>query len=144
MLSLSTLLRVPKLSPDAGLHNNLTSLVQPARMPLLGSGEYVEPVQVHDSRKGSPPRKQNARRQSQHSAMAKSAIMGQLSTPNSDGARTPEEMEVSKEKEVKPVGPQFAEGSLIPAPRSGPKQNFSNGAALTDTPLTTAPNSPIM
>lgn len=144
MLSLPTLLLVPTLSPNSGLHNNFRPLVQRARMPLLGNGEYVEPVQLHDSRKGSPPRKQTARRQSQHSAMAKSAIMGQLSTPSSDGARTPEEMEVFKEREVKPIGTQPAEGSLTTAPRSGPKQNFANGAALTDTPLTTAPNSPIM
>lgn len=113
-------------------------------MPLLGSGEYVDPVSIHDTRKGSPTRKQTPRRQSQHSAMAKSAIMGQLSTPSSDGARTPEETEVFKEKEVKLIAPQPAEGGLTTAPRSCPKQNFANGAALTDTPLTTAPNSPIM
>ena len=144
MLSLRTLLLGAKLSPSSGLHNNLRPLVQPARMPLLGNGEYVEPVPVQDRRKGSPPRKQNPRRQSQHSAIAKSAIMSQLSTPSSDGARTPEEIEVLKEKEVRPPGQQPAEGSLTTAPRSGAKQNFANGAALTDTPLTTAPNSPIM
>ena len=144
MLALLTLLLLPKLSPNSGLHTKLNPRVQPTRMPLLGNGEYVEPVAVHDIRKGSPPRKQNPRRQSQHSAMAKSAIMGQLSTPSSDGARTPEEAEVFKEKEAKPIATQHAESSLTTAPRSGPRQNFANGAALTDTPLTTAPNSPIM
>ena len=115
-------------------------------MPLLGSGEYAEPFPIKDTAPGaktSPPRIQNQRRQSQHSAIAKTAIMSHFSTPSTDGARTPEEAEILKEKESKMPNTQPSEGSLA-APTTGAKQRLSNGAALTDTPLTTAPNSPIM
>jgi hypothetical protein len=115
-------------------------------MPLLGSGEYAEPFPIKDTASGtktSPPRFQNQRRQSQHSAMAKTAIMSHFSTPSTDGARTPEEAEMLKDKETKTPSAQPLEGSVA-APSAGAKQRLANGAALTDTPLTTAPNSPIM
>ena len=116
-------------------------------MPLLGSGEYVEPVPFQNAaptKKSSPPGQPIQRRQSQHSAMAKNAIMSQLSTPSTDGARTPEEREAPKEKDTKSFAPHPSEGTLPTATRPGARQYFVNGAALTDTPLTTAPNSPIM
>ena len=116
-------------------------------MPLLGSGEYVEPFPISNESatriKASPPPAKTQRRQSQHSAIAKSAIMSHLSTPSTDGARTPEEVETLKEKENTVLGVQPSEGCLA-APTTGAKQRLANGAALTDTPLTTAPNSPVM
>ena len=69
--------------------------------------------------------------------------MSHVSTPSTDGARTPEDGEVSKDKNIQAFGAPTSAGGLA-APTNGARQGLSNGAALTDTPLTTAPNSPIM
>lgn len=70
--------------------------------------------------------------------------MNNFSTPSTDGARTPEEAHVvKKEKDHKSFGTHSTEGNLA-APIGDTKQGLSNGAALTDTPSTTAPNSPNM
>lgn len=118
-------------------------------MPLLGTGEYREVFPLHDHSLGTqspepipfPPRP--PRKQSQHSIIAKSAIMSQVHTPSTDGARTPEDNEVSKDKNVQALGAPTSAGNLA-APVIGTRQGLPNGAALTDTPMTTAPNSPIM
>lgn len=71
--------------------------------------------------------------------------MSHFSTPSTDGARTPDENELLKEKEKfnKAFGASVPGGNLA-APQNGAKQGGTNGSALTDTPLTTAPNSPMM
>lgn len=69
--------------------------------------------------------------------------MSQVTTPITDGARTPEDAETSKEKSVQAFGGSTSVGSLA-APTNGARQGLPNGAALTDTPLTTAPSSPNM
>jgi len=118
-------------------------------MPLLGNGEYREVFPLGDrlldsqnpTPQPSPPRP--PRKQSQHSVIAKNAIMSQVSTPSTDGARTPEDAEAPKDKYVQALGaPTSAAG--LSAPTNGATRGQSNGAALTDTPLTTAPNSPTM
>ena len=74
--------------------------------------------------------------------------MGQFSTPSTDGARTSGENDVLKEKEK--INKAFgtpASGGNLGAPQHSGKQGGTSGttgSALTDTPLTTAPNSPIM
>lgn len=71
--------------------------------------------------------------------------MSHFSTPSTDNASTPDEHELLKEKEklIKAFGAPVSGGNLA-APQNGGKQGGANGSALTDTPLTTAPNSPIM
>lgn len=71
--------------------------------------------------------------------------MSQFSTPSTDGARTPDENEFLKEKEK--LNKAFAApvyGGNLAAPQNGAKQGGTSGSALTDTPSTTAPNSPVM
>ena len=115
-------------------------------MPLLGSGEYrdILPLeQLSGVKEVEPFPQRPPRRQSQHSTIAKTAIMSHLSTPSTDGARTPEDHEAIKERESHSGTTQPSTGSLA-APTNTVKHSLSNGAALTDTPMTTAPNSPIM
>ena len=62
-----------------------------------------------------------------------------------DGTRTADENEMLKEKEKpsKAFGTPVS-GSPLVAPQQGGKTGGTTGSALTDTPLTTAPNSPVM
>ncbi|KAL9127832.1 MAG: hypothetical protein Q9175_007656 [Cornicularia normoerica] len=71
--------------------------------------------------------------------------MSHFSTPNTDDASTPDENELLKEKErfSRAFGAPVSGGNLA-APQNGAKQGGTNGSALTDTPITTAPNSPII
>ena len=71
--------------------------------------------------------------------------MSHFSTPSTDGTRTPDENELLKEKEklTRAFSAPVSGGNLA-APQNGGKQSATNGSALTDTPSTTAPNSPIM
>ena len=111
-------------------------------MPLLGNGEYREPMAFEDS---ATEAKSTRRRQSQHSIIAKNAIMSHFSTPSTDGARTPEDAEIVKEKAHKSYGIPVFENNLGVEPHAnGVKQGAADGTALTDTPMTTAPNSPEM
>ena len=112
-------------------------------MPLLGSGEYREPREIEKSldtngyaRRATLP----GRRQSQHSGIAKSAIMSQV-TPNSEGATTPQEENFAKDGAMVEMRP--ARNSLS-APPNDAKNGHSISGALSDTPATTAPNSPTM
>ena len=78
----------------------------------------------------------STRNQSQHSVIAKTAIFNHCNPPSSnasisDGTRTPEEKDMMHEKKTSTAG------SLAPQQING-----KHGAALTDTPATTAPNSP--
>lgn len=117
-------------------------------MPLLGNGEYREPIPFDDQlseAKGVSPHIGPHRRQSQHSIFAKTAIMSHFSTLGADSASTPEQNEFIKDKEKldNAFGPHVY-GSSLAAPQHGTKQGGINGSALTDTPSTTAPNSPII
>lgn len=112
-------------------------------MPLLGSGEYREPREIEKSldtnshaRRATLP----GRRQSQHSGIAKSAIIGQA-TPNADGASKSDDERSPKDDGL--VGMRAASNSLS-APQNSMRNGRSNGSTLSDTPATTAPNSPIM
>ena len=71
--------------------------------------------------------------------------MSHFSTPSTDGERTPDESELLKEKEKfnRAFGAPVSGGNLA-APQNGGRQVGTNGSALTDTPSTTASNSPIM
>lgn len=117
-------------------------------MPLLGNGEYREPFsldeQLQDPRELSS-QTLPARKQSQHSVTARIA-MNNFSIPISDGALNPEEGHlVKKERDLKSsTSHSHSSGNNLTAPSSGARQGLSYGAALTDTPMTTAPNSPNM
>lgn len=116
-------------------------------MPLLGSGEYREPRSIHERNSEAKDPKLSPRNQSQHSTIAKTAIMSHFSTPTTDGTKTPEEIEVSKEKEEDKedkLSGTHAPGANLAAPQNGAKHDVVSGSALTDTPLTTASNSPVM
>lgn len=114
-------------------------------MPLLGNGEYREPLPLDEplrepkeaSSRVLPPRKQ-----SQHSVTARIA-MNNYSTPSTEGARTPEEGYLTK-KEKDPKSFAMSGENNLAAPAGGARHGVSNGAALTDTPVSTAPNSPTM
>lgn len=72
--------------------------------------------------------------------------MSHFSTPSTDGARTPEENELLKEKEKcnRAFDAPVSGGTLATPPQNVGRQGGTNGSALTDTPSTTAPNSPVM
>ena len=110
-------------------------------MPLLGHEHPEASLPVHHEAERNEPQPQlriiPARRQSQHSVIAKTAIMSNFSMPNLDGANTPDER--GKIRPEKPSSTKTLESNLA-APH--PIQSTGSGACLTDTPLTTAPNSP--
>lgn len=112
-------------------------------MPLLGNGDHRESNRNErpSDLKDDPSRASLGRKQSQHSVIAKTAIMSHFSTPSTEGARTPEEKEEVNQN--RPRATTYPVGSLG-APQNGTKQGGPPGSALTDTPATTAPNSPIM
>lgn len=111
-------------------------------MPLLGNGEYREPLALNGSlqqlgdrdSRTSPPRKQ-----SQHSVTARIA-MNNFSAPNTDSVLAPEENGPAKKVDQRTQG---SAGNLT-ATANGFKHGVSNGSTLSDTPSTTAPNSPNM
>ena len=91
-----------------------------------------------------PPRLPPApliRRQSQHSVIAKAAIMSSYTVAAADDIRASEHAPSSKEN----VMPHSRGSSAsLAAPQPPSKYRSSIGTALTDTPATTAPNSPRM
>jgi len=117
-------------------------------MPLLGNGEYREPFLLDEQlQEPREPSSQTlpARKQSQHSVTARIA-MNNFSMPSTDGAQNPDEgLLVKKERDPKSSALHSHSGeNSLAAPSSGVRQGHSYGAALTDTPMTTAPNSPNM
>ena len=71
--------------------------------------------------------------------------MSNLTTHSTEGARTPDEKDRLKEMErTNKVFGAAVSGNNLGAFQRGARQGGTNGSALTDTPLTTAPNSPIM
>lgn len=117
-------------------------------MPLLGNEGYRDPSiaeRMSDSKDATSRVITSARRQSQHSHVAKTAIMSHFSTPSTDGARTPYEQEELKGNQTSgPSIPHFAGSTTL----NEAKINAGNGRALSDTPATTpattAPSSPVM
>lgn len=110
-------------------------------MPLLGDGRtYASPEIDNESVLTDPPSRASlARTQSQHSSIAKTAIFNHRNplssnASTSDGRRSPDEAEVMPQK---PLPGRSVAGSLAPQ-----QPNGKHGAALTDTPATTAPSSP--
>ena len=115
-------------------------------MPLLGNGEYREPLALGEGTrdpKAPGARTIPQRKQSQHSATARIA-MNNISAPGGDGVRPSEEANtLKKEVDQKLATLQDSESNLA-AHFEQVRAMPSDGVALTDTPLTTAPNSPTM
>lgn len=113
-------------------------------MPLLGNGEYREPVSSdsHASKDRTrmptpPPRRQS---QHSHSVVARTAIMGHLM----EGVKSVDDRDEEAMKDTKMSVTGVSNGHLFTT-QSGTKQSVADqGAALSDTPATTAPSSPIM
>ncbi|KAL8794075.1 MAG: hypothetical protein Q9195_003375 [Heterodermia aff. obscurata] len=110
-------------------------------MPLLGDAPAMEsePPPVDATSRTTYPR-----RQSQHSGIAKTAIMNHhypsSYASSDDGTPIPEETEsVKSTRERQP--PSRNPNSDLLAPQN---HRANLGAALTDTPASTAPNSPKM
>lgn len=116
-------------------------------MPLLSDSE--------GGAEGSGPRSPPTRKQSQHSFIAKTAIMN-VATPSVEGLPTFEHREAAKSSLAPPPktstgragegdgknGVEHKAGLEKTVSRAASKDGV--GAALTDTPATTAPNSPKM
>ena len=81
------------------------------------------------------------RRQSQHSVIAKAAIMSSYTAAVSEDTRASEHAPPIKEN-IMPHSRGSSASLAAPYPPS--KYRSSIGTALTDTPATTAPNSPRM
>ena len=104
-------------------------------MPLLGDRIDSSQAQDHDSSPAAP-----AHKQSQHSGIAKTAIYNHQHPPSSnastsEGRHSPDDSDMVQDR-IPPTKP-LANGSLAPQ-----QANHKHGGALTDTPATTAPNSP--
>ena len=115
-------------------------------MPLLGNGEYREPVPLgegtHDP-KAPGARTTSQRKQSQHSVTARIA-MNNFSIPSAETVVLSEEGKTfKKEVDQKIVSLQGSESNLA-VHSNHLKTAPADGAALTDTPSTTASNSPTM
>lgn len=96
------------------------------------------------------------RKQSQHSIFAKAAIMN-VATPSIDAVQATERHDIAKSTLAPPqkttsgrmsegdggYGSEYKAGSLAVALRGGASRD-GVGHALSDTPATTAPNSPKM
>lgn len=72
--------------------------------------------------------------------------MNNFAIPSTDGALNLDEGHlVRKDRDLKPSASHSHCGeNNLAAPSSGARQGLPYGAALTDTPMTTAPNSPNM
>ena len=103
-------------------------------MPLL-CDEVSEPQEPAPTL----PRPLHSRSQRQHSIVAKTAILSRYSAKMAEEVRNQEPTELVKENSV----PVRMANATLTAPQKPPTGN-SLGAALTDTPVTTAPNSPRM
>lgn len=115
------------------LANEETNPTQPAQCPAHATSSSPLPTR-HST---------NAGKQSQHSVIAKSAIMSQFVTPPTNGVHNQLEMEGKKEKDNELSSSRISANSPS-LPFKGSMQSSEHGAALTDTPSSTAPNSPKM
>lgn len=83
----------------------------------------------------------NAAKQSQHLVIAKSAIMGLASAPQPNDVNDQIHTVGTKDNEVSSTR---TSANNLPLPSNKTIHNLEHGAALTDTPSSTAPNSPRM
>ena len=102
-------------------------------MPLLS-----DPETVSSSATTRAPQTRKQSQQSQHSEIAKTAIMN-VATPAADGWQALEKIDLGKSSLAPPS--RAANGRACDG-EAGDKDGV--GAALTDTPASTAPNSPRM
>ena len=118
-------------------------------MPLLGDespgnpilNHVPYPVQPGQGFSGpGPTQALPVRKQSQHSFIAKTAILNHFYPSPSDDSLEHESHETMGQNSSPP---KASENTPKP-PQTVPKYGGSLGAALTDTPTTTAPNSPKM
>ena len=107
-------------------------------MPLLGN-QNPEPDATYQEPSTEALRPFSHRKQSQHSNIAIAAMMHESSA--FEGLRSQGERDGMKEA---PLPHRSVENSLAAPPYSLHQQSNGTGAALTDTPATTAPNSPRM
>lgn len=107
-------------------------------MPLLCPEDTPFHAMQQESVLGLP---RNPPSQSQHSVIAKSAILSHYTIAMPESVRALGPPEVAKETTM--PTPRLP-GASLAAPYITPKQGNSMGTALTDTPATTAPNSPRM
>ena len=110
-------------------------------MPLLGNCEYNDPVAKlskpcspdHDSQKPPIPHLQ-----SQHSGIAKTAIMSHFSLHSSEQEQSHEPVD-SRHRHL-----EASDAKLSTAPNGAIRRPRAEERALSDTPATTAPNTPVM
>ena len=117
-------------------------------MPLLGSGEYRELFRFGDTLtdpKELSHRTLSPKKQSQHSSTARIS-MNNIAAPIDDTTNTLDEYRrIRKETDQTSRSPSLnGLDANLTAPLTNINDGHVNGAALTDTPLTTAPNSPNM
>ena len=114
-------------------------------MPLLGESQATPSPLTVDPLDHSAAHTPFSRKQSQHSGIARTAIMNHHSPPSyassDDGIPALEEIDPTKKFKDRPIPPKTSDGGPSLAPQS---YRAGLGAALTDTPATTAPNSPKM
>ena len=112
-------------------------------MPLL-CDEATTFTKVQQDPVPGSPRVHSVRRQSQHSTIAKTAILSSCAKTMPEFTKGSEPVEGMKENGV----PAKVRNGTLGVTQQNPKQSSMsmalNGAALTDTPATTAPNSPRM
>ena len=112
-------------------------------MPLLGE-ERSDRSEISCPTKksaNSPPLLPTTRRQSQHSTIAKTAMNSHLAAPRCE--KIPHSQEVEAMSDSKASSSRDFEDVTLTA-LEAQKQKSGHGAALTDTPASTAPSSPRM
>lgn len=116
-------------------------------MPLLCEDPLDPPFAFHASQPEKPAaehvsiRAPSNRKQSQHSVFAKAAILNQFAAPPLEGV---EDSKSLKDKKENMASLKTPPESTVKASQLTSKHGNGAGTALTDTPATTAPNSPRM
>ncbi|KAG8526253.1 uncharacterized protein KY384_000246 [Bacidia gigantensis] len=117
-------------------------------MPLLSNGQYRAHdlhQNIGDLSDNTGKKPASSHRHSQHSGMAKTAIMSHFSTSSTESIRT-SDAERAKAQQSHGSGPN--EGLLTSPSNGAKKAGVVDGKALSDTPCstpaTTTPNSPII
>ena len=117
-------------------------------MPLLGNGEYREPLLIGAATQEvneTTSRMLSPLKQRQHSITARLA-MNHVSSPVSNGAKISDEGPPT-ERDVNDkayISRSLETNPLVPATTRVKGTLPSQGAALTDTPISTASNSPTL
>lgn len=114
-------------------------------MPLLGNCEYVEPIakpsKSYPAFDGDGQKPPSALLQSQHSGVAKTAIMSQFSLQGNDSAHN-EHGRGSPDRRHRHL--EASDAKLANASVGTSRRPRAEERALSDTPVTTAPNTPVM